>query len=104
MRLSVKEAAVVLGCTPRMVRISIANGKLKAVKDEAGHWCIEQDVLHRALLKRAYNVKALADFLHLHPETVRRMLRENRIHGYHDGTSWVVNDYNILRPVESKKK
>jgi len=97
MALSASQAAKVLGCTTAYVCMLCKRKKISATKDDKGYWVLEFDDLITYGMRKAQRVSHVAKAYHLHPETIRRWLRANKIKGYKDD-HWVVSQPQLPLP------
>jgi excisionase family DNA binding protein len=101
MALTCTEAARFLECSAKHVAYLCETNALPAIKIK-GQWLINNEDLTQYLLKKAHSVKSVALHHGVHPETVRRWLREGKVLGIKDG-QWLVEN-PILKPIKSHKK
>ena len=103
MSFTTKEAARLLECTTAMITMLCRRKQLPATKNDAGQWIIRDDDLEQYALKKAFRVAAIAKFHGLHPETVRRWLRESKLEGTKEG-QWVVKAFDLPKHRKSSKR
>ena len=101
MALSCSQAARLLECVPAYVAQLCHAKKLPSHKVK-GEWVIQNDDLVQYLLMKAHSVKAVAKHHKVHPETVRRWLREGKVIGIKEG-HWLVEN-PIVKPSGAHKK
>jgi len=110
MSFNVAEAARLLEVTTSMICILCRRGTLAAKKDSTGRWVIPNDVLETYVLRQGFHrVAAIAKANKLHPETIRRWLREDKLKGKKEG-HWIIEgelpgyDLRKSRIKHSKKR
>lgn len=93
MPLDPSQAAKILELSTNEIRHLLRSGKLKGTKDPQGKWSIQYSDLESFIARRSFTVAKWAERHGLHPETVREMLRKNKLPGYKDGRwIWIVSD------------